>query len=102
MTGRFAVAVLIIAVSALPITLAARNTRADPADPAQATFVVPATDGYGTAECLQGGGDCGRAVADGWCEANGFSRAAMFGPQLADARSGADHGAVALTIRCER
>jgi hypothetical protein len=45
----------------------------------KATFVIPASDGYGVADCLTGGSDCGRIVADAWCEAQGFSRAETFG-----------------------
>ena len=44
-----------------------------------ASFVVPASDGYGVADCLASGNECGVIVADAWCEAHGFSRAASFG-----------------------
>ena len=45
-----------------------------------ATFLIPASDGYGVADCLTGGAnECGRIVADAWCEAHGFSRAEAFG-----------------------
>jgi hypothetical protein len=49
------------------------------ASPAQATFIVPANDGYGIADCAS----CGKVVADSWCEAQGFARSESFG--LADA-----------------
>jgi len=42
------------------------------------TFLVPAADGYGIAECLISNEPCGQVVANTWCEAQGFSRAASF------------------------
>jgi hypothetical protein len=42
------------------------------------TFLVPAHDGYGVAECLVSGHTCGQAVADTWCEAQGYLRATSF------------------------
>ncbi len=54
------------------------------ADVMNATFLIPASDGYGVADCLVGRNDCGRIVANAWCEAHGFSRAGSFGPALED------------------
>ncbi len=42
-------------------------------------FFLPANDGYGLAECLDGNAACGRVVADAWCEAKGFKAAEAFG-----------------------
>lgn len=39
-------------------------------------FLVPGNDGYGIAECLAEGGACGQAVADSYCEAQGFKSGA--------------------------
>jgi hypothetical protein len=44
----------------------------------EATFMVPAADGYGVAECLISSQACGQVVADTWCEAQGYARAAFF------------------------
>jgi hypothetical protein len=44
-----------------------------------AVFLIPASDGYGVADCLTGGNECGVIVADAWCEAHGFSKADSFG-----------------------
>jgi hypothetical protein len=41
-------------------------------------FVLPATDGYGVADCLAENRECGRIVANAWCEAKGFVRAASY------------------------
>ena len=46
---------------------------------ADATFMVPASDGYGVAECLVGGAECGQVVAGAWCEAQGYGRVVSFG-----------------------
>jgi hypothetical protein len=42
------------------------------------TFVV-AEDGYGVTECLKERSDCGRIVADAWCEAHGHGPAQAYG-----------------------
>jgi hypothetical protein len=44
----------------------------------EATFIVPAADGYGVAECLVSGSACGQTVADTWCEAQGYAHAVSF------------------------
>ena len=44
---------------------------------ATATFVVPADDGYGIAECAAS--TCGKVVADQWCLAQGYAAAVEFG-----------------------
>jgi len=45
----------------------------------QRTFLIPASDGYGVADCLAGKSECGKIVADAWCEAQGFAKADSFG-----------------------
>src|SRR5665811_2155821 len=42
-------------------------------------FVVPAAAGYGVDECLDGGDECGRMVANAWCNAYGQGVALEFG-----------------------
>ena len=49
--------------------------RADPSG----TFVIAGTAGYGVEDCLGEGGECGRVVADAWCEAHGRGAALTFG-----------------------
>ena len=43
------------------------------------SFIVAANDGYGIQDCLGEGGECGRVVADAWCEAHGHGAALTFG-----------------------
>ncbi len=45
--------------------------------PPSATFVVPADDSYGVAECTTAA--CGKVVADQWCVAQGFAHSLSFG-----------------------
>lgn len=47
---------------------------------AASTFIIPASDGYGVAECLGAGGDCASTVANAWCVAQGYRVASAFGP----------------------
>ena len=42
-------------------------------------YEIAANDGYGLEDCLSGGGECGRVVADAWCEAHGHGHALAFG-----------------------
>lgn len=41
------------------------------------TFVIPADDSYGVAECATA--DCGKVIADQWCTAQGYHRSVAFG-----------------------
>jgi hypothetical protein len=45
--------------------------------PLNATFVIPADDSYGVAECTTAA--CGKVVADQWCVAQGFAQSVSFG-----------------------
>jgi hypothetical protein len=42
-------------------------------------YLVPTSDGYGIGECMHAGSDCGRVIADSWCEAHGHAHALAFG-----------------------
>lgn len=44
-------------------------------------YEIAANDGYGLEDCLSTGGECGRVVADAWCEAHGHGHALSFGPR---------------------
>ena len=52
-------------------------TRASKAASSSGTFIVPADDSYGVAECVTS--SCGKVVADQWCTAQGYARATSFG-----------------------
>lgn len=42
-------------------------------------FVVADDDGYGIADCMKSGSECGRVMADAWCQAHGHGHADTFG-----------------------
>jgi hypothetical protein len=75
---RFAASLFVPCASLLAAALASSI-----ASPARATgthtFVIAGADGYGVEDCLSEGGDCGRVVADAWCEAHGHAAAVRFG-----------------------
>lgn len=43
-------------------------------------YSIVGDDGYGLTDCLAAGGDCGKIVADAFCEAHGNGAAIAFGP----------------------
>jgi hypothetical protein len=59
------------------------------AAPSSATFLVPAHDGYGIAECLSSSSECAKVIADTWCESQGFKGAESFGLAEAEDLTGA-------------
>jgi hypothetical protein len=61
--------------AAASLTLLPNGTKASSTE---ASFTVPAADGYGVAECLISNQACGQVVADAWCEAHGYSKAVSF------------------------
>lgn len=65
--------------------------------PKEATFLIPAADGYGVADCLSGANlECGKVVANAWCEAQGYARANTFGPARAEDHTGSIETASAV------
>lgn len=57
--------------------LPATNTVAAPK--AERTYLIPAGDGYGVADCIASKSECGQIVADAWCEAQGHRTATAYG-----------------------
>ena len=43
------------------------------------SFVIAAQDGYGISECVAARKECGRVVADAWCEGHGLGKASAYG-----------------------
>jgi hypothetical protein len=71
-------------IYAIPLTVVLANIlMIGDVDPSKAqganTFEIAATSGYGVEDCLGDGGECGRVVADAWCEAHGQGAALKFG-----------------------
>ncbi|MBB4039401.1 hypothetical protein GGR34_001043 [Microvirga flocculans] len=65
----------VVFLAAASLTLLPNGTKASST---QATFMVPAADGYGVAECLITNQACGQDVAKVWCEAHGYAKAVSF------------------------
>lgn len=75
LASRFAVAAILAGLAfGVPAAKAANEVNKDrPRD-----FVIAGSDGYGTQDCLAGRSNCGRIVADAWCEAKGFKGALAY------------------------
>jgi len=102
---RRAIAVLgfvaLLGLGALSFTLLPTGaTRAEGAD--NATFLIPATDGYGVADCLSSATECGKVIANAWCEAHGFAKAASFGMAAPEDVTGSLEPAAPPVKRAER
>lgn len=54
-------------------------TRVEAGNKAETTFLIPASEGYGVAECLTAGQECGKIVATAFCESKGYGKAMAFG-----------------------
>lgn len=46
---------------------------------AERTYLIPAGDGYGVADCIASKSECGQIVADAWCESQGHRTATAYG-----------------------
>jgi hypothetical protein len=76
------------AAAALLLLFFVSAARISPAQASEGhTFIFAVAEGYGIEDCLAEGGECGRAVADAWCEAHGHGAALAFG--VADDVTGA-------------
>ncbi len=50
-----------------------------PAQAEPATYIIPASEGYGIIDCLVEGVACGKIVADSWCSSRAHGPALAFG-----------------------
>ena len=68
---------MLISIAALlgAACLGGAPARADGSD----TYMVSGDDGYGIADCMKQGSECGRVIADSWCESHGHAHALTFG-----------------------
>jgi hypothetical protein len=71
------VAAIAIAASSAAM-FASTDVESQAKAPKQRDFVVAGSDGYGTQECLTNQSQCGRIVANAWCEAKGFKSALAY------------------------
>jgi len=62
------------------LLVASASQRASHAAPAaERVYVLGADDGYGLNDCITQKRECGRVVADAWCESHGHGHAVAFG-----------------------
>ena len=88
---------LLAAAAASFVVLPNGTSRAAATDN-DSTFIVSANDGYGLGDCLASGNDCGKIVANAWCEAQGFARAESFGRAAPDDLTGSVEKASARAL----
>jgi hypothetical protein len=69
---------MLAAAAASFVVLPNGTSRAAATTAEDGTFVISANDGYGLGDCLASGSECGKIVANAWCEAQGFRSAASF------------------------
>ncbi len=50
----------------------AQNSKPALSDTRQTLFIITDQEGYGTGECLEKQGGCGKIIADSFCESKGF------------------------------
>jgi hypothetical protein len=69
-------------------------------------FTIPATYGYGVEDCLAKGAECGRIVANAWCQTQGLKQARSYGNSSPEDVTGsvasARPVAQTVTITCDR
>ena len=70
----------LLGIAAAGISLSIMPTSRSVAAPNEPrTFLIPASDGYGVVDCISSKAECGKIVANAWCEAQGFGKAVAFG-----------------------
>ena len=73
---RFRVSVCSLAlVSSLLVLTAASPGQAQEAE----DYTISGNDGYGIADCMKAGTECGRVIADSWCESHGHAHVISYG-----------------------
>lgn len=97
----------IIAPLLAGLTLAAAYQNHAQATPAsRPIYIISERDGYGVVECVTQKRDCGKIVADSWCEAHGHGPALAFGradditASIGPQRPAAPQGSGAAIITC--
>ncbi|MCA0400497.1 MAG: hypothetical protein LCH38_06745 [Proteobacteria bacterium] len=78
MHRRVSILALSAVTGAAALFLLAGNDEVTAQAKKQRDFVIAGSEGYGTQECLTSQSQCGRIVADAWCEAKGFKAALAY------------------------
>lgn len=101
---------LILARIAVPLLggllLAAAHGGGARAEEARKIYLLTGSDGYGVVECLTQKKNCGKIIADSWCEAHGHGPALAYGraddvtSAIGPAQARAKIGAEAAVVSC--
>jgi hypothetical protein len=75
-------------VMLLPETTANSARTAKSTAPRVSTFIISDQEGYGTSDCLERPGGCGKIIADSFCESKGFDSAVTYRKADADEVTG--------------
>jgi hypothetical protein len=67
-----------IAVAVSSVVAAQDRANEQKKEPRQRIFVITDQEGYGTGDCLDKEGECGRIIANSFCESNGFKAAEFY------------------------
>ena len=78
MRTRISILATLAVVATSAVIFASTGVESEAKAPKQRDFVIAGSDGYGTQECLSSQGNCGRIVADAWCETKGFKSALAY------------------------
>lgn len=65
-------------ITACAVSFSVVPSAAPRAKSEQSVFILPPSDGYGMADCIAKAGECGRIVANAWCESKGYAKAAAY------------------------
>jgi hypothetical protein len=65
-------------LAGLALAAACHEVRAAP-EARRPVYVIADNEGYGLVECISQKRECGKIVADSWCEAHGHGPALFFG-----------------------
>jgi hypothetical protein len=82
--GKLGAAAFALAISSLATPGVATNA----ASPRQNLFIITDQEGYGTGECLERQGGCGKIIADSFCESKGFKLAEYYRKAAAEEVTG--------------
>jgi hypothetical protein len=68
----------LIVGSSLSLAIAQNTQRSTLTTTRQTLFIITDQEGYGTGECLERQGGCGRIIANSFCESKGFKTAEFY------------------------
>jgi hypothetical protein len=67
-----------IAVAVSTVVSAQDRANEQKKEPRQRLFIITDQEGYGTGDCLDKQGECGKIIANSFCESNGFKSAEFY------------------------